>query len=120
MRTATFRIMILIAGESLASTPAMANQYSNYELNVLVNGYPTEEYQARGKVYVEAIRGEDYVLRVTNPTGRRVAVALSVDGLNTINAKHTDPKNAPKWILDPWETIEISGWQVSGKLPSGG
>jgi hypothetical protein len=54
------------------------------------------------------------VLRLSNPTGRRVAVALSVDGLNVINAKHADPRKSPKWILDPWETIEISGWQVSG------
>jgi hypothetical protein len=83
-------------------------------MSVLVNGYESREYHARGTVYVEAIRGEDYVLRLSNPTGRRVAVALSVDGLNTINAKRTDPKHAPKWILDPWETIEISGWQVSG------
>lgn len=114
MRTTTGKIMTLIAGATLACTTAMANEYSSYEMSVLVNGYQSEEYQARGNVYVEAIRGEDYVLRLTNPTGRRVAVALSVDGLNTINAKHTDPKNAPKWILDPWQTIEISGWQVSG------
>lgn len=114
MRTATTRIMTLIAGATLACTTAMATQSSGYELDVVVNGYESPEYHARGTVYVEAIRGEDYVLRLSNPTGRRVAVALSVDGLNTINAKRTDPKHAPKWILDPWETIEISGWQVSG------
>lgn len=114
MRTATRRIMTLVAAATLACTTAMANEYSDYEMSVVVNGYETREYYARGTVYVEAIRGEDYVLRLSNPTGRRVAVALSVDGLNTINAKRTDPKRAPKWILDPWETIEISGWQVSG------
>ncbi len=114
MRTATHRILTLIAGATLTCTTALATHDSGYALRVVVNGYEAEEYRARGTVYVEAIRGEDYVLRLSNPTGRRVAVALSVDGLNTINAKRTDPHHAPKWILDPWETIEISGWQVSG------
>lgn len=114
MNTTTRRLMTLLAGAALACSTAMATERSAYEMSVLVNGYQTQEYYANGTVYVEAIRGEDYVLRVSNPTGRRVAVALSVDGLNTINAKHTDPRSAPKWMLDPWETIEISGWQVSG------
>jgi len=39
-------------------------------------------------------------------------VALSVDGLSTINAQHTDPRDAPKWVLDPYESMTISGWQV--------
>ena len=41
-------------------------------------------------LYVEAMRGASYALRLTNPTPYRVAVALSVDGLNTIDARHTD------------------------------
>lgn len=114
MHSTTRRLMTLLAGATLACSTAMATGPSGYEMNVLVNGYPSEEYRANGSVYIEAIRGKDYALRLTNPTGRRVAVALSVDGLNTINAKHTDPRSAPKWILDPWETIEIVGWQVSG------
>lgn len=114
MKTATRRMMTMIAGAAMACSTAMAHERSGYEMAVVVNGYQSEEYHANGSIYVEAIRGEDYVLRLTNPTGRRVAVALSVDGLNTINAQHTSPRNAPKWILGPWETIEISGWQVSG------
>ncbi|MBI2214673.1 MAG: hypothetical protein HYU52_13590 [Acidobacteria bacterium] len=114
MNTGTRRLMTLLAGATLACTAAFASERSGYGMDVLVNGYPTEEYYANGTVYVEALRGKEYALRLSNPTGRRVAVALSVDGLNTINAKHTNPRNAPKWILEPWETIEISGWQVSG------
>jgi hypothetical protein len=43
-----------------------------------------------------------------------VAVALSVDGLNTIDARHTAARDARKWILDPYQTVVIPGWQVSG------
>jgi len=41
-----------------------------------------------------------------------VAVALSVDGLNTIDARHTSAWNASKWVIEPYQTITISGWQM--------
>ena len=66
------------------------------------------------KLAREAVKGREYELRITNPLPVRVGVALSVDGLNTIDAKHTDPANASKWVLDPYQTQVISGWQVNG------
>jgi hypothetical protein len=36
-----------------------------------------------------------------------------VDGLNTIDARHTNAAEARKWIIDPYQTITISGWQTS-------
>ena len=48
-----------------------------------------------------------------NPYPVRVAVALSVDGLNSIDARHTGASDARKWVLDPYETVTISGWQIS-------
>lgn len=85
----------------------------NFELDVLVNGRPVAEYYARGRTYIEAIQGAEYELRVRNPSGDRVAVALSVDGLNTIDARHTSAWNASKWVIEPYQTITISGWQMS-------
>ena len=45
----------------------------------------------------------------------RVAVALSVDGLNSIDAKHTTAWNASKWVVGPYQTIRIGGWQMSSE-----
>ena len=42
-----------------------------------------------------------------------MAVALSVDGLNTIDARETTAADARKWVLDPYQTVTISGWQTS-------
>jgi len=98
----------------LAAAPALANAPAGFGLEVLVDGSARSEYPARGTVYVEALRGRDFSLRITNPLGVRVAVALSVDGLNTIDAKHTTARDARKWILDPYQTVVIPGWQVSG------
>jgi len=89
--------------------------YSNFELDVLVNGRHLTEYYARGRTYVEALRGAEYELRLRNNSADRVAVALSVDGLNTIDARHTSAWNASKWVIEPYQTITITGWQMSSE-----
>jgi hypothetical protein len=94
------------------SRAVQATGTSGFSLTVLVDGVPRPEYGARGTVYVEALRGKDYALQLSNPLPTRVAVALSVDGLNTIDAQHTSARDARKWVLGPYETITISGWQV--------
>ncbi|HOC43575.1 MAG TPA: hypothetical protein PKJ99_11230 [Thermoanaerobaculales bacterium] len=82
-------------------------------VEVLVDGRPSREYHARGTTYVEARQGAEYSLRLTNRSGIRVAVALAVDGLNSIDARTTSAAAAAKWVLDPWETVTIDGWQMS-------
>jgi hypothetical protein len=89
--------------------------YPNFNLDVLVNGRPLQEYYARGRTYVEALQGAEYELRLRNDSSDRVAVALSVDGLNTIDARHTSAWNASKWVIEPYQTITISGWQMSSE-----
>jgi hypothetical protein len=89
--------------------------YRPFELNVLVNGRPLTEYHARGTTYVEAIRGAEYELEIRNPLPHRVAVALSVDGLNSIDARHTSAWNASKWVIEPYGRITIGGWQMSSE-----
>lgn len=84
-----------------------------YTMEVVVGGWTTPEYHARGTTYIEAVAGREYTIRLSNPTGRRVAVALSVDGLNTVDAKRTSAEDATKWVIDPWQTVEIRGWQTS-------
>lgn len=86
-----------------------------FDVQVLVGGRPLDEYAARGRTYVEAIEGAEYELRIHNPLPVRVAVALSVDGLNSIDARHTTAWEASKWVIGPYQTISISGWQVSSE-----
>ncbi|MDP9194915.1 MAG: hypothetical protein M3P06_24740 [Acidobacteriota bacterium] len=97
------------------TAPASASRASGCDLSVIVDGQSRSEYSHRGATYIEAIRGREYSLRLSNPTPYRVAVALAVDGLNTIDAKHTDGWNAAKWVLEPYETTEINGWQVNDR-----
>src|SRR5687767_14178333 len=75
--------------------------YAGFQVNVLVNGRSLPEYHARGRTYIEALEGAEYELQVRNPFPERVAVALSVDGLNSIDARHTSAWNASKWVIQP-------------------
>src|SRR6185436_11390356 len=77
----------------------------SFEVQILVDGRPLEEYAARGRTYVEALAGQEYEVRIRNPLPYRVAVALSVDGLNSIDARHTSAWNASKWVIEPYGTI---------------
>jgi hypothetical protein len=86
-----------------------------FDVDVLVEGRPLEEYAARGRRYVEALAGAEYELRIRNPLGVRVAVALSVDGLNTIDARRTSAMSASKWVIEPYQTITVRGWQMSSE-----
>lgn len=84
-----------------------------FEIDVLASGQTLEKLHARGRRYVEAFAGAEYELRIRNPLGVRVAVALSVDGVNTIDARRSTSWDARKWVIEPYGTIRITGWQMS-------
>lgn len=109
----TLCLIAMIATLSLSGlSPAEAVTENDLSLEILVNGQPLLELAARNSTYVEAVKNAEYSLRLKNRTGRRMAVALAVDGLNTIDAKTGSASKASKWVLDPWQTITIEGWQI--------
>jgi hypothetical protein len=99
-----------------SAEPALAVAQGPYTLEVLVDGRPLAELYGNGRKYVEAFPGREYSLRLTNNAGRRVAIAVSVDGLNSIDAKTTTAQAGSKWILGPYESIILDGWQTSSAL----
>ena len=82
-------------------------------IDIIVGGARQPRYAHKGRWYVEARKGREYAIQLRNPYPVRVAVALSVDGLNTIDARETTAAEARKWVLGPYETVTISGWQTS-------
>jgi hypothetical protein len=104
----------MIAGLTLAcESPRVAASEPPPYVEILVDGAPQHRYPQKGRWYIEALKGREYAIQLRNPFGVRVAVALSVDGLNTIDARQTSAADARKWVLDPYETVTISGWQTS-------
>ena len=110
--------LVLISMAALVSTlvapaAAFATVSGEFSLDILVNGAPLREYPARGTSYVEAQANAEYSIRLHNRSDRRIAVALAVDGLNSIDARSTAAAKASKWVLDPYQSITIDGWQTS-------
>src|SRR5436309_15829891 len=92
---ASYATQRAFANYSTASVSAAVEYFeptvneNGFSIDVLIGGRPANEYSARGRRYIEALQNAEYELRIHNPTGSRVAVAVSVDGMNTIDARHT-------------------------------
>ena len=114
--TARRGALVLVCLLVLVTAPSAAQAHGAYSMEILVDGAPLREYAARGTSYVEALQGREYSIRLRNNTARRVAIALSVDGLNTIDARTTSAREGSKWILGPHETITLEGWQTSSSM----
>ena len=104
--------LVCAAAPSVAISASSAG-HPGRDVDIVVNGVPQPRYAHSGRWYVEALKGREYAIRLRNPYPVRVAVALSVDGLNTIDARETTATDARKWVLGPYETVTISGWQTS-------
>jgi hypothetical protein len=70
------------------------------------------EYRHHGRRWIAGTPGHRYGVRLTNATGERVLVVLSVDGINAVTGETADPSQAG-YVLDPWESAEIDGWRKS-------
>jgi hypothetical protein len=109
---------LMFAGLALAAGPhavmsASPVRHPVGDVEILVDGAPQRRYAHDGRWYVEALKGREYAIQLRNPYPVRVAVALSVDGLNTIDARQTTAADARKWVLNPYQTLTIPGWQTS-------
>lgn len=62
---------------------------------------------------IRVSEGDEYSIVVRNPLPVRVAAAVTVDGLNTLDGKRTSAAEGQKWIIEPYSSITIGGWQTS-------
>ncbi len=72
------------------------------------------EYRHRGQNWIPGDPGHRYSVRLTNTTGERVLVVLSVDGVNAVSGQ-TAASSQTGYVLGPWQTTEINGWRKSMK-----
>jgi hypothetical protein len=112
------------------TSPAAAHPWGHgapgslVSVEVLVEGRWAPLYaapDASGRWYLEAREGAHYSLRLRNRTAERLAIALSVDGLNVISgersasgtpvAQPSDPGRM--YVLEPWSTADVRGWRTS-------
>lgn len=107
-----YRLAIMQDGNLIHET-----RHQNYGFRVEVvddsQGVKPETWRS-GYPFVAAAKGERYSVRIYNPLPVQVAVNLTVDGLNSISGKPSGIVDGAKWMIDPYSSITIPGWQVNG------
>jgi hypothetical protein len=75
-------------------------------------GAPLPQHRQRREAWVAGEDGQPYTLRLTNLTGARVLVVLSVDGVNVVSGESADPSQSG-YVLAPYASAGIDGWRKS-------
>jgi hypothetical protein len=84
-----------------------------YEVQILRDdGSVLPTYALRGRYYVQGSADERYVIRVTNPTPRRIEAVVSVDGLDAIDGENGDLAKRG-YVVPPYGETRIEGFRTS-------
>jgi hypothetical protein len=75
-------------------------------------GQPLRVWRHNGRAYVAGQPGARYGLRVSNHSGGRVLVVMSVDGVNVLTGE-TAGYGQGGYVFDPYESYAVSGWRKS-------
>lgn len=106
------RLLLALTLASTACTPLSARDLVLLDVVDRDSGQTLPEYRHRGEDWIAGVPGHRYSVRLTNTTGERVLVVLSVDGVNAVTGQTASPSQGG-YVLEPWETAEIAGWRKS-------
>ena len=110
-----FRRLLLalaLTTTTACSLPLSARNLVELDVVDRDSGRTLPEYRHRGQDWIAGVPGHRYSVRLTNTTGQRVLVVLSVDGVNAVTGQTAAPSQGG-YVLGPWETAEIAGWRKS-------
>lgn len=105
--------MVLLLSSNVFAKTTRFKGYNFKSYVIKSNQHAYKEFRERGKAMLKVRPNEEYSIVVRNPLPVRVAVAVTIDGLNSIDGKRTSPRNAQKWMIEPHGSITVSGWQTS-------
>ncbi|MEO6363693.1 MAG: hypothetical protein ABIO71_10725 [Caldimonas sp.] len=110
----TLLTLLAAAAATACSAPPALAVGSLVDLQVIDRGRneTLPAYRHRGASYVAGKPGERYAVRMTNRSGGRVLVVLSVDGVNAVSGE-TAATGQTGYVLAPWQSAEITGWRKS-------
>jgi hypothetical protein len=84
-----------------------------YDVQILrENGETLPTYQLRDRFYVQGSVSERYVIRIVNPTPRRIEAVVTVDGLDVIDGENGDLRKRG-YVVPAWGETRIEGFRTS-------
>jgi hypothetical protein len=84
-----------------------------YDVQIMrENGETLPTYGLKDRFYVQGNADERYVIRITNPTERRIEAVVSVDGLDVIDGENGDLRKRG-YVVPPFGETRIEGFRTS-------
>jgi len=84
-----------------------------FQLKVLVNNRPVQEYHKDNHTFIEGRQGSNYALQLTNLTPRRLLVHPTVDGLSVMTGKEASRNDSSHgYVLEAYTAENIPGWRL--------
>lgn len=115
IKTTIFCLFVLGIIQNVNAKSVLFKGY-RFETNIITQRRGRlHDYRRGSRTFLKVLEGDEYSIIVKNPLPVRVAVAISVDGLNTIDGKHKRPDKSKKWIIEPHSSITLRGWQTGSK-----
>ena len=110
--TRTLALSLAALAALCSTAPAAAQPLVRMEIVDRDSGRWLEQHPWRSETWIAGHPGHRYAVRLTNTSGERVLVVLSVDGVNAVTGQTADPAQAG-YVLAPWQSTEITGWRKS-------
>ncbi|MEP6740660.1 MAG: hypothetical protein ABJA61_09795 [Caldimonas sp.] len=106
--------LLAAAAASACTSPSAFAVGSVVDVQVVdrARGDTLSTYRYRGASYIAGRPGDRYAVRLTNRSGGRVLVVLSVDGVNAISGE-TASVGQTGYVLAPYQSADITGWRKS-------
>jgi hypothetical protein len=70
-------------------------------------------FRQGGHTYVLGEPGDRYNIRVSNPTGERVEVVVTVDGRDAVSGQVGDYVSQRGYLIEPWGSLVLEGFRRS-------
>ena len=84
-----------------------------YDVQIMrENGETLPTYSQKDRFYVQGNANERYIIRITNPTERRIEAVVSVDGLDVIDGENGDLRKRG-YVVPAWGETRIEGFRTS-------
>lgn len=98
-----------VSGSAVSTLPLLDMQLVDRDSSSLLS-----RYASRGRQFSPGRPGARYAIRLSNRSGERVLVVLSVDGVNAISGD-TAAWGQSGYVLGPGESFDITGWRKSNE-----
>ena len=112
-RRALLTFVAAAAAAACTSPPAAAvGSIVDVQIVDRARGETLTTWRHRGSTWVAGRPGDRYAVRLTNRSGGRVLVVLSVDGVNAVSGENA-AVGQTGYVLAPYQTADITGWRKS-------